>query len=975
MLAAARSLHRLSSSSSSVRSLRRVLLHPPAPLPSAKPPLPPLRTLTRALLPHLAAAHRFSTASFSSSAPSRLGECGGARGAPAIPEEVEGEEEDAGALVRHDTDAYAAVELALDSVVKVFTVSSSPNYFLPWQNKAQRESMGSGFVIPGRRIVTNAHVVADHTFVLVRKHGSPTKYKAEVQAVGHECDLALLTVKSEEFWDGVNSLELGDIPFLQEAVAVVGYPQGGDNISVTKGVVSRVEPTQYAHGATQLMAIQIDAAINPGNSGGPAIMGDKVAGVAFQNLSGAENIGYIIPVPVIKRFISGVEESGKYSGFCTLGVSCQATENIQLRECFGMRPEMTGVLVSRINPLSDAYKILRKDDILLEFDGIPIANDGTVPFRNRERITFDHMVSMKKPGETAVLKVLRDGKEQELSVILRPFYDCLLVTKYSVILLLFLFTFTPILPVLDMLQPLVPVHQFDKLPSYYIFAGFVFIPLTQPYLHEFGEDWYNASPRRLCERALRELPKKAGEQLVVLSQVLMDDINVGYERLAELQVKKVNGVEVENLKHLCSLVEGCTEENLRFDLDDERVIILKYQNARLATSRVLKRHRIPSAMSSDLVEDQVTNACSRMALRCSLPATCSTFCLKGAKQHGQPTWSLHGLPARSASPIGFGSCPRRGRLVLASCARAGAGDSKAVQLVLGGGRARGDEGDTDSESSDDEGGEDAEVRMTDEERRTLRRKIREMMDRVPETAELTDPEERRAKMRELLTKYNLVVEEDDPDWPEDAEDGMGFSLGQFFDKITIKAEKKDDAEEEDTGYQSDKEIVWEDDNYIKPIRDVRTQDWDASVFTDFGPMVVLVHNRYKRYDSLLALAQVFAHCSGIDLVYAEPLFWQSTMFVLVDHRRMRWRGLNLLRQSRCFGNTICRHQGYRVCFNILSVIPCCVVKFPDLESIVLVVRSAEAWSRMMAFFYYKAARPPFLCEADGKGQEKVPLMS
>lgn len=86
---------------------------------------------------------------------------------------------------------------------------------------------------------------------------------------------------------------------------------------------------------------------------------------------------YIIPVPVIKRFISGVEESGKYSGFCTLGVSCQATENIQLRECFGMRPEMTGVLVSRINPLSDAHKILKKDDILLEFDGVPIANDGT----------------------------------------------------------------------------------------------------------------------------------------------------------------------------------------------------------------------------------------------------------------------------------------------------------------------------------------------------------------------------------------------------------------------------------------------------------------------------------------------------------------------------------------------------------------------------------------------------------------------
>ncbi|BBH00594.1 DegP protease 10 [Prunus dulcis] len=380
-----------------------------------------------------------------------------------------------------------AIELALDSVVKIFTVSSSPNYFLPWQNKSQRESMAP-------KILTNAHVVADHTFVLVRKHGSPAKYRAQVRAVGHECDLAILSVESEEFWNGVNSLELGDIPFLQEAVAVVGYPQGGDNISVTKGVVSRVEPTQYVHGATQLMAIQIDAAINPGNSGGPAIMGNKVAGVAFQNLSGAENIGYIIPVPVIKHFIAGVEESGKYVGFCSL----------QMME--------------------------------------------TVPFRNRERITFDHLVSMKKPNETA-------------------------------------------------LQPLVPVHQFDKLPSYYIFAGLVFVPLTQPYLHEYGEDWYNTSPRRLCESALREPPKRAGEQLVILSQVLMDDINAGYERLAELQVKKVNGIEVENLKHLCQLVENCSKESVRFDLDDDRF-------SKSCNFKILKCHRIPSAMSNDLIDKQ-----------------------------------------------------------------------------------------------------------------------------------------------------------------------------------------------------------------------------------------------------------------------------------------------------------------------------------------------------------------------------------
>ncbi|VFQ92670.1 unnamed protein product [Cuscuta campestris] len=369
------------------------------------------------------------------------------------------------------SEAYSAIELALDSVVKIFTLSSSPNYFLPWVNKVDRESTGSGFVIPGKRILTNAHVVADHIFVLVRKHGSSTKYKAEVQAVGHECDLAILVVEDEKFWEDTNPLELGDIPFLQEAVAVIGYPQGGDNISVTKGVVSRVEPTQYVHGASQLLAIQIDAAINPGNSGGPAIMGDKVVGVAFQNLSGAENIGYIIPVPVIRHFIAGVEESGNYVGFCSMGLSCQPVKNVHLRNYFRMGPECTGVLVTKINPLSDAYRVLKIDDIILSFDGVPIANDGTITFRNNERITFDHLVSMKKPNETAEVRVLRNGEELQFCIKLFP------------------------------LKPLVPVHQFDRLPSYYIFAGLVFTPLTQPYLHEYGDDWYNSSPRRLCEKA------------------------------------------------------------------------------------------------------------------------------------------------------------------------------------------------------------------------------------------------------------------------------------------------------------------------------------------------------------------------------------------------------------------------------------------------------------------------------------------
>jgi len=86
-----------------------------------------------------------------------------------------------------------------------------------------------GFAIAGKKILTNAHVVEgmnDHIFVHVKRHGSQVKYKAKVQKIAHECDLAILEIDSDEFWKGMNPLEFGDIPPLNEIVYVVGYPKG-----------------------------------------------------------------------------------------------------------------------------------------------------------------------------------------------------------------------------------------------------------------------------------------------------------------------------------------------------------------------------------------------------------------------------------------------------------------------------------------------------------------------------------------------------------------------------------------------------------------------------------------------------------------------------------------------------------------------------------------------------------------------------
>ncbi|EOA19079.1 hypothetical protein CARUB_v10007745mg [Capsella rubella] len=403
----------------------------------------------------------------------------------------------------------------LDSVVMIHTCSSKPNICYPWQNMPQRKSSGSGFVVPGRKIITNAHVVADHILVLVIKHGSRKKYKAEVKAMGRECDLAILEIESEEFWEDMNPLELGDMPFMTESVVVVGYPIGGESISTTKGVVSRIGSKNYAQGgATSLPVIQTDAAMNHGNSGGPVCIGNKVVGVAFQGLRDANSIGdydcnyqnfngqlfmglitkfrHVIPAKVVKHFITSVEKTGHCVGFCSLHLSYQHMLDANTRNHFKMDPDMTGVLIYNIYEHSDALNVLRKEDIILEIDGVPIGNDGIVVLPNKEEnVTLGALVSMKQSGETILVKVLREAKTLEFSITL---------TK--------------------LVQGLVPAVGFDNNnPSYYIFAGFVFVPYSYSKKHIKGSNG-------MLKHAYHNMPKKAGQQNVMISEILVDMINV-----------------------------------------------------------------------------------------------------------------------------------------------------------------------------------------------------------------------------------------------------------------------------------------------------------------------------------------------------------------------------------------------------------------------------------------------------------------
>lgn len=497
------------------------------------------------------------------------------RGGPPPPPREE-EEED-------DEEDLCALGVPLDAVVKVWAVHSTPNFSLPWQRRRQERSSGSGFCIDrSRRIVlTNAHCVEWHAQVKLQRRGSDTKHLAKVLSVGWECDLAVLTVEDDEFWDGMQAVLLSQkIPHLEDDVLCVGFPVGGDTISVTSGVISRIEVTTYTQAAAELLGIQIDAAINSGNSGGPAFNGNgECVGVAFQSMGAdeAENIGYVIPTVVVMHFVNDLLKHGKYTGFPTLGAEIQTMENETLRQSYGMDPKQKGVLVSRVAPTSAAAKVLQAGDVLLSFEGEQIGNDGTVRFRKHERVMFTWLVAQKFYGEKAKLAVLRDGKKHDL--VIETFYQE---------------------------ASLVPIHLFSKLrpgPSYFIVAGLVFTTLSEPFLEsEFGAEWEHKAPVEMVKWATQEHAEARDQQLVIMTQVLAHELTMGYENLENLRLLTVCGSPVRNLRHARELTDACVDGFLRLGLQHNLQLIIKADAARRATQDVLEKHGIPAPMSPDLTE-------------------------------------------------------------------------------------------------------------------------------------------------------------------------------------------------------------------------------------------------------------------------------------------------------------------------------------------------------------------------------------
>ena len=312
------------------------------------------------------------------------------------------------------------------SLVRITVTEVEPDYKAPWNSGGVQRGIGAGFVISGNRIMTNAHVVSNSRYLTVEREGDPNKYPATVLFVAHDCDLALIQVSAPEFTKGMLPLSFGGIPELESTVSAYGYPIGGQRMSVTTGIVSRVDFQLYTHSSIdQHLAIQISAQINPGNSGGPVMQNGKVVGVAFQGYSGdvAQGVAYMIPTPVVARFLKDVED-GRYDRYVDLGITYSKLQNPAQRRFLGLKDDDRGILVNTVIAGGSSAQVLQSGDVLLAVDDLPIASDSFVDLEGA-RVEMPEVVERKFKGDKVKLDLVRDRRPMSVTVELQPLWPYL----------------------------------------------------------------------------------------------------------------------------------------------------------------------------------------------------------------------------------------------------------------------------------------------------------------------------------------------------------------------------------------------------------------------------------------------------------------------------------------------------------------------------------------------------------------------
>ncbi|QDT12059.1 S1C family serine protease [Planctomycetes bacterium K23_9] len=503
----------------------------------------------------------------------------------AVQEDVSANQNPDGELdAKEDTADDSEVGSVRSAVVKIYSIRRSHSLSSPWKRLTSSTVTGSGFVLSPTEVLTNYHVVAMTTDVSVSLNGQSERLSGRVKAIAPGLDIALIELE-EPLPDRIKPLPVAKkTPKGGTQIQVYGYPKGGDALSITEGVISRMEHVRYKYNARGLRT-QIDAPLNSGNSGGPMIADGKVLGIAFSGLSSSNDIGYAIPCEELNVILDDMQD-GTYDGKPQLWISTSTLASKEMRKWLKMPSGATGIRFARMPIPVDDYP-LQSNDVITHVGEFEVNNLGKVNLDSNTQVTYTYAVDQAASNGKVPLKILRDGKPMEIEV--PVFRDSHLLLDYMI----------------------------EQQPTYFVYGPIVFGVATVELLSSFdlaikrGGRTGAGIAALVASMQERENPlfmrryecvKDDAEELVIVTKLIRNRMTRDTSLGLPAVVRSINGQPIKTIKQAAEVLAALEDELLVIEFDDNRssTIVLDRKAIEKAHDQIMEDNGIVKAASKNL---------------------------------------------------------------------------------------------------------------------------------------------------------------------------------------------------------------------------------------------------------------------------------------------------------------------------------------------------------------------------------------
>lgn len=450
------------------------------------------------------------------------------------------------------------------SVATLEITSKAYDYSQPWI-KPSRAVRKHALVLGERELVTTAQNLPDRTLVRAQKRGRGRWYNAEVKWLDYHANVAIVTVTDDAFWEGLKPARIASSVPRKNDYDIIRWRDG--NLEIRRADFSKFTVGEGAMSFSPRIHLELNTEIGGLGWAEPVVADDKIVGLT---VSKGGNVCTVMPMSFISRVIEAAKQD-KYPGLGYFDFVWQQGENTATLDYLKLDGESRGAIVIETPRTAGPDYALKRFDLLLQVDGFDVDMEGDYEDPDYGHLMIEALATRRHfAGERIPMKVLREGKVIDLDYVVPK-------AKYSVELL--------------------PMYDLDKEPEYLVAGGLVFQPLDQSFLRSWGEDWRRRAPFRLVYFS-NEAPTPERPSLVLLSQVLPDPFNIGYQEFRTLVLEKVNDRQINQIADLEAALQEPKNGFHRIEFvrgDGLQRILIDASQLETATARVLERYGIPAA--------------------------------------------------------------------------------------------------------------------------------------------------------------------------------------------------------------------------------------------------------------------------------------------------------------------------------------------------------------------------------------------